>query len=531
MCYSKRIFMSKQVNIAWNSINWTKVQLRVYQIQVRIFKAKQKNQIEKMDRLQNLLIQNYNSKLLAVSKVFQVIRIQSKIPDAQKFEIVFRVNVTRKKALQPRQIIEQSFKNFWTIQFLIDRATQYLILFAIDPQWEARFDYHILDSSLLKTKQDIIEACCLRLQNKQGRWLSKIQFEWNLNQIYPSILLNKLKTLPQIERFVQYWINQDCYKSEPVLGPLLLNILFSALDTIFQSYVKDVVFIRYMSQFLLFHKNKKILRIVVLRIYLILQSFYNLINLEKSSILDVQKGFRFLGFQIIQLNRTRQTLVKIWPDKIEQNKFLLTIRCKLQMNKSVSSFEMIQILRPIVLFWANYYQFCDCQITYKRLTFLIFQKLRAWCLRRDTRSSKTFVLDKYFPKNKIWIFNRKKYKTRWILYGRSEIKEPQLVETFLPNVNWIQKKIFIPVVDKLSLYNNDPYYWLLKRYRFAKYFPILPYVYQNQQGICSICALQLTPFDQVKIIYRPLRIKLFGKKDGVLKFRLVHQSCIHQKIK
>jgi hypothetical protein len=57
--------------VEWNSINWKKIQLRIWRIQKKIYYASRQNNKLEVIKLQKILINLSEAKLLAVRKVTQ----------------------------------------------------------------------------------------------------------------------------------------------------------------------------------------------------------------------------------------------------------------------------------------------------------------------------------------------------------------------------------------------------------------------------------------------------------------------------
>ena len=61
----------KYVGNNWNEIDWKTVEIAVFKLQKRIFKASQAGNVKLVHRLQRLLTNSYYGKLWAVRKVTQ----------------------------------------------------------------------------------------------------------------------------------------------------------------------------------------------------------------------------------------------------------------------------------------------------------------------------------------------------------------------------------------------------------------------------------------------------------------------------
>ena len=200
------------------------------------------------------------------------------------------------------------------------------------------------------------------------------------------------------------------------------------------------LFIRYGYDFVIIHESKEIITLCRNEIQQwLLNNLKAKWNPEQFFLKDGPNGFYFLDFQIIQIKKNNKYKVKIVPSKKSQNEFLLKIRKILQKNKAISAYQLIQKLRPIIIDWGNYFKFYDCKLIYRSLTNQILKKIRAWVFRRDPRSSRHKIKRKYFPENKIWIFNGQTFKSNWVLYGQTKGKNGDATrENFLPHLSWFK---------------------------------------------------------------------------------------------
>lgn len=200
------------------------------------------------------------------------------------------------------------------------------------------------------------------------------------------------------------------------------------------------LFIRYGYDFVIIHESKEIVTLCRNEIQQwLLNNFKAKLNPEQFFLKDGPNGFYFLDFQIIQIKKNNKYKVQIAPSKKSQNEFLFKIRKILQKNKATSAYQLIQKLRPIIIDWGNYFKFYDCKLIYRSLTNQILKKIRAWVFRRDPRSSRHKIKRKYFPENKIWIFNGQTFKSNWVLYGQTKGKNGGATrENFLPHLSWLK---------------------------------------------------------------------------------------------
>jgi hypothetical protein len=90
------------------------------------------------------------------------------------------------------------------------------------------------------------------------------------------------------------------------------------------------------------------------------------------------------------------------------------------------------MIRPVILGWGNYFKYCECKKVFNKLTHLIFQKIRAWVFRRDTRNVRIKIKEKYFPSGKKYTFDGTTHQDNWILVGRQKLKHGTHKENYLP---------------------------------------------------------------------------------------------------
>ncbi len=135
---------------AWNTINWAKVQRKVFKLQKRIYQASLSGQNAASRKLQKLLIKSYYARLLAVRRVTQdnqgkrtagVDGVKSITPK-QRLELAESLSKYQKaKPLRRKWIPKPNGEERpLGIPTINDRARQALVKSALEPQWEARFE-------------------------------------------------------------------------------------------------------------------------------------------------------------------------------------------------------------------------------------------------------------------------------------------------------------------------------------------------------------------------------------------------------
>ena len=204
----------------------------------------------------------------------------------------------------------------------------------------------------------------------------------------------------------------------------------------------SIQFVRYVDSFVIIHHDKEIVLAAKNKIFRWLKSNLGIEQRcleENVSIQSSREGFGFLGFRLIHIKSPGKIYrLKIYPSKKSQKEVIKKIGDFCRKNRSISTYNLISILSPIILNWANYFRFSECKAIFKKMDFLIFQILRAWVFRRDPRHGRMAIKPKYFPEGRTYIFDQRRYSDNWVLVGRQKLKNGKIDEKFLPKMAWVQ---------------------------------------------------------------------------------------------
>ena len=166
----------KSNSVAWNELPWRKIQKAVFKLQKRIYQAEQNGDEAKVRKLQKTLINSYYAKLLAVRKVTQdnqgkktggVDKVKSLTP-SQRFKLAKSLRLTDKSQPVRRIWIPKSNgeKRPLGIPTMRDRATQALVLAAIEPEWEAKFEGNSFGFRPGRSAHDAVQAIFNQIRYK-----------------------------------------------------------------------------------------------------------------------------------------------------------------------------------------------------------------------------------------------------------------------------------------------------------------------------------------------------------------------------
>lgn len=567
---------NNKISIAWEEVQWHLVRRRVTQYQERIYKATKEGNLKKVWYLQRKLICSRDGKLLAILRVTTnkgkntagVDRIKS-INNKVKISILNSLYINNEAKPIRRVWIPKpgkTEKRPLGIPTIFDRAKQALVLLALEPQWEARFEPNSYGFRPGRSAHDAIEAIFQNLRQKTP----KLIFEADLKKCFDNIdhnkLLNKLDTIPIIKDQIKAWLKagiMEGYANEEkqdiiypntgtpqggIISPLLANIALHGLEEALNNYVgntlkikprktanngyiarvKALSIIRYADDFVIIHENKEIFNSCInfTRIW-IKENTGLSFNEEKCKITHSQDGFKFLGFHIILVRKNEVYKIKITPHKSNQAKLLDKVSLILTKGRSASSYHIIETLRPIIIGWANYFCYCECKDVFNKLTHLIFLKLRAWVFRRDTRNGRMKIRKKYFPINRTYTYQDVKHKDNWIMVGKQKVNGITR-ENNLIHIVWVKSRKFVKVIKTKSPYDGDTIYWTLRNAKYGTSTREATLL-RKQKGICPECKSKFLIGDIWEVDHIIPRNK--GGRDEYLNLQLLHRECHIQKSK
>lgn len=569
--------MSKKLTIklnylAWKTVVWSSVEQRVNRVQRRLYKASLNGNQKLVHWLQKSLINSMDAKLLAVRLVttfnkgrntMGVDSMRSMTSNRLKEALVRTLRIDGKAQPIRRVWIPKPGKKEQRplgIPTIRDRAKQALAKFALEPEWEARFEPNSYGFRPGRRTQDAIEAIFLSLHHKYPKWVYDADISKCFHAKHDDVLLEKIQTFPAMREQISAWLKADImegyhpkgaksitYPTQGtpqggIISPLLANIALHGLEFHLKEFVGKLKIkprensnrgirakesalsvIRYADDFVLIHVNKKIMDLCIQETSRWLSHIGLEISEEKSLLRCGNQPFLFLGFQIVQVISKGEYKVKIIPSNINRKYLLDKVRNIIQNNRAISSFNLINMLRPVILGWANYFKYSECSKVFNKMGHLIFQKLRAWVFRRDTRNGRIKVKDKYFPKDKEYNFGGTLHKDNWTLCGQQKAKFGILKENHLPSIAWVKSEKFVKVKGTKSPYDGDYIYWTIRLKSYSSLSIQVRTLLRKQNAICPMCKVPFTCLDKMEVDHIIPSSK--GGVDLYKNKQLLHRSC------
>ena len=203
----------KQQEYKWADLPWKKFEKVLYKLQKRIYQASSRGDVKNVKRLQKLLIRSRSAKLIAVRRVTQdnqgyktagVDGVKALTPK-QRFSLVDKITLGSKAQPVRRVWIPKPGKEEKRplgIPTIYDRAIQCLTKFALEPEWEAKFEPNSYGFRLGRSCHDAREAIHNAICTSP-----KYVLDADISQCFDKInhekLIRKLNTFPTLRRQIR----------------------------------------------------------------------------------------------------------------------------------------------------------------------------------------------------------------------------------------------------------------------------------------------------------------------------------------
>ena len=567
--------MKTKKNIEWKYINWKKIHIRVWRIQTKIYRCSKQKNYDHVIKLQKILINLLEAKLLAVRKVTQDNRGKKTagvdgitfLTPVQRIKLAYRLKIDGKSDRIRRVSIPKPGKSnelrHLGIPTIKDRAKQALALIALEPEWEAKFEPNIYGFRPGRSSHDAIEAIHSSI-NKSPKYVLDGDIRKCFDKIAHDALLNKLNTFPLMRRQVRAWLkagiidtNETIFpkKGTPqggVISPLLANIALHGIENYLSDWVAEIpafspggsriskpnrrkrlLYVRYADDFLVFHPVKKIVEEAKSLIEKFLQPMGLELHKDKTRLIHTYRkvgtqnpGVKFLGFWIrnYSVGKTKRgkrgkdykTFIRPHPDSISN--ILRKTKNILRANRKVSI--VVDLLNPVIRGWSNYFSSVASKSTFSAVDAKLMIQLMKWGRRKHSTRSKKWIRKKYLYKD------TENEKSRLRFGYLDKFKK-------IVGINYFAETPIIrhtKITGTRSIYDNDLVYWL-QRGRVldnkSRSKSILN-LFNIQKGSCNLCGLKFMPGDVIEIDH--IKPKKLGGKDHYTNLQLLHGHCHDQKI-
>ena len=416
----------------WDAVDWRRVEGDVRRLRQRIFTASRNGDLKKVRNLQKLMLRSRANALVAVRRVTErnagratagIDGMTALLPQA-KAELADWAQ-RRKAGWNPWPV-----KRAWVpkssgrqrplgIPVLRDRALQAVVLGALEPEWEARFEPKSYGFRPGRGCHDAIEAIfrTSKGRNPGRKWALDADLEAAFDRIDHSYLLVQLGSFPA-RGLVAQWLKAgviDKGRFAPtlegtpqggIISPVLLNIALHAMEQAAgvryltagthagETAPGSPVLIRYADDLIgLCHTYEQAAEVKA-RLAAWLTPRGLAFNEGKTRIVHLDDGFDFLGYNVRRYGG--KLLIK--PSKAAVRHLRERLTAEVKALNGANATAVISRLNPIIRGWSAYYRNAVSSRTFSVLDDHVWRLTYRWAVRAHPNKPKTWVIDRYFGK-------------------------------------------------------------------------------------------------------------------------------------
>ena len=544
----------------WKDLPWRQIEREVYKLQKRIYQASRRGDKKAVHRLQRLLMKSWSAKCLAVRKVAQdnqgkktagVDGVRSLTPP-QRLELARNLSLGQRAQPTRRVWIPKPGKmekRPLGIPTMRDRAAQALVKFALEPEWEAKFEPNSYGFRPGRSCHDAIEAVFNSIRY-QDKYVLDADIAKCFDRIDHQALLNKLATLPALRRTIRTWLKAgfmdggELFPSEEgtpqggVVSPLLANIALHGLEeTIVSAFPRRQVanvdrrmptVIRYADDFVVLHRDLAVIE----QVKQVASDWLAGMGLEmKPSETRVthtlhqhegQVGFDFLGFNVRQytVGKTHsgkstgrrhsprllgfKTIIKPSIEAVRRHSKAL--QGVVRSHKAAPQSALIAHINTVIRGWARYYSTVVSKSTFNKLDHVTYSQLRRWAIRPHPNKARGWSAKKYWRlETGTWDF-----ATRDGVRLRKHAATP------------IQRHV--KVRGDKSPHDGDWVYWASRLGRHPELPRAVATLLKVQKGRCAYCGLYFQQDGNLPEVYATSRPPTAGTSTWA-NAQLLHRHC------
>jgi RNA-directed DNA polymerase len=341
----------------WDQVNWARAEEEVRRLRQRIFTASRAGDHRRVRSLQRLMLRSRANALLSTRRVAQVnqgrrtagIDGRTALSGPERVELARWVQQHghRSGARAVRRIYipkANGKRRPLGIPVITDRASQAVVLNALEPEWEARFEPRSYGFRPGRGCHDAIEAifAVAKGKNPKRAWVLDADLTAAFDRIDHDRLLDHLHGFPARER-VARWLTAGVIENGRyaptdegtpqggVISPLLMNIALHGMETAAGARYSTApshrgwsvpgtpVLVRYADDLVALCYSREHAEQVKERLAAWLAPRGLTFNEDKTRIVHLSEGFDFLGFNVRHYRSTGKLLIK--PSKAAVKRF------------------------------------------------------------------------------------------------------------------------------------------------------------------------------------------------------------------
>jgi len=454
---------------SWDSVSWLLAEENVRRLRQRIFTASRAGDLRRVRNLQKLMLRSRSNVLVSVRRV-------TELNAGRK-----TAGVDRQLALTPEAKGDlagwvQRRSGPWTarpvrrvyipkangkrrplgIPVIADRALQAVVLNALEPEWEARFEPKSYGFRPGRGCHDAIEAIYQVSKGGGGAsprrpWVLDADLAAAFDRIDHGQLLSQLGTFPARE-LIAGWLRAGVIEDGRfaptgegtpqggVISPLLLNVALHGMETAagvrYQRVGSDAavtaagspVLIRYADDLVAFCHTRQEAQQVKARLATWLMPRGLAFNEDKTRIVTLGEGFDFLGFTI---RRYRGKLL-IKPSKAAVRRIRERLRTEVRSLRGANAQAVIARLNPIIRGWTGYYRTAVSSEIFRALDHYLWKLTYKWAKHSHPNKPVRWIVRRYFGKfcksrNDQWVFGDRDSGAYMLRFAWTKIIRHQMV--------------------------------------------------------------------------------------------------------
>jgi RNA-directed DNA polymerase len=520
----------------WGQIPWRKLEVAVFKLQQRIYRASHANDRKRVHKLQRLLVKSRAAKYLAVRRVTQdnhgkqtpgVDGIKALTP-AQRHQVVEQFDTlplgkpTRRVWIPKPGTTE--FRPL-SIPTLYDRTHQALVKQVLEPEWEAKFEPNSYGFRPGRSVHDAIGAAFIAI-NKHPKYCLDADIAKCFDRINQTELVRKLQTFPQLSRPIRRWLTAGVLDhgvlsatetgtgQGSVLSPLLANVALHGMEAYLcaqfpsskdigppgNRHAKSMSWklhvIRFADDLIVLHRDPAVIQ----QCQQLLTEWLQKLGLElhptKTRLAHTlhpeggKAGFNFLGFEVRQYPVSRynakhgfKTLIK--PSRTAVKRHYAHLCAIIKQNQAASQDHLVRQLNPVIVGWSKYYSAVISKASFQRLDHLLYLRLARWARFRHPHKGRRWITRKYW---------RLEEGLGWRFGSKTG-----------PLLTWHSTTPIIrhrKVKGTASPFNGDWRYWAARRGYYPGISRRVAILLKLQRGRCGYCDLVFLPEAFLEVHHR-----------------------------
>jgi len=550
----------------WDAVDWRQVEEDVRRLRQRIFAASQAGDLKKVRNLQKLMLRSRANALLSVRRVTELNAGRKTAGVDGKTVLLsrdksgwanwaqFRSQSWTPKPVRRVYIPKPGGKQRpLGIPVIADRMLQAIVVSALEPEWEARFEPKSYGFRPGRGCHDAIEAIFNTVsgKNPQRRWILDADLAAAFDRIDHDHILGQIGTFPARGLVVKWlksgviekgWFTptEEGTPQGGVISPVLLNIALHGMEKAagvrYRTFGVNAdrvmpgspVLVRYADDLVAMCGSREQAEQVKQRLAVWLTPRGLRINEDKTRIVSLEDGFDFLGFHI---RRYRNGKLLIKPSKAAVQRFRARLTAEMRALRGANGQAVIRRLNPVIRGWAAYYWTVVFKKAFVHLDTHMWKLALSWAKRSHPNKPNRWVVDRHFGAF------RNSRSDRWVFGDRDS-------GAYLHKFAWTP--IVRHQVVKGSASPDDPAlaeYWAERRRRRKPPLDNAPLrLIQAQRGRCPLCRGLLLRADHepqtpseweqwVKVTRTAIRRQAmtvnagFGTSDETVAIRLIHTHC------